>query len=143
MRDLSCLDDESFDIVYGPAVCYVPDTRQVYSEVARILRLDGVFRMDFGQPAVHFITWDGDGYRVSKPYFEKIDRREDGAIEFRRYIDEIFNGLIDAGMSIRHVMDLFRYEKPDPQAPSGSWLHEASYIGGHFVIVATKEHGKI
>lgn len=140
MRDLSCLDDESFDIVYGTAICYVPDTRQVYSEVARILRLGGVFRMDFGQPAVHFITWDGDGYRVSKPYFEKIDRREDGAIEFRHYMDDIFNGLIDTGMSIRHVMDLSRYEKPDPQALPGSWAHEAPYIGGHFVIVATRDH---
>ena len=140
MRDLSCLDDESFDMVYGTGICYVPDTRQVYSEVARILRLGGVFRIDFGQPAVHFMTWDGDGYRVDKPYFEKINRREDGAIEFRHYMDDIFNGLIDAGMSIRHVMDLSRHKKPNLQALPGSWVHEEPYIGGHFVIVA-KKHG--
>ena len=139
MRDLSCLGDESFDMVYGTAICYVPDIQQVYSEVARILRQDGVFRVDFGQPAVHFMVWDGDGYRVTRPYFERTDRREDGAIEFRHYMDDIFNGLIDAGLSIQQVVDLSRSKRPDPQAPPGSWTHESSYIGGHFVIVAKKE----
>ena len=139
MRDLSCLDDESFDMVYGTAICYVPDTRQVYSEVARVLRPGGVFRVDFRQPALHFMAWDGDGYRVTRPYFEKIDRREDGAIEFRHYMDDIFNGLIDVGLSIRQVEDLSRNKKPDLQAPPGSWGHEESYIGGGFVIVATKD----
>jgi SAM-dependent methyltransferase len=139
MRDLSCLDDESFDMVYGTAICYVPDIQQVYSEVARVLRQDGVFRVDFGQPAVHFMAWDGDGYRITRPYFQKINRREDGAIEFRHYMDDIFNGLIDAGLSIQQVVDLSRNEKPDPQAPPGSWTHESAYIGGHFVIVAKKE----
>jgi len=138
MRDLSCLDDESFDMVYGTALCYVPDARQVYSEVARVLRQDGIFRVDFHQPAVHFMTWDGDGYRITKPYFEKIDRREDGAIEFRHYMDDIFNGIIDAGMSIRQVVDLSRNRKPDSQAAPGSWAHENSYIGGAFVIVAAQ-----
>jgi SAM-dependent methyltransferase len=139
MRDLSCLEDESFDMVYGTAICYVPDIQQVYSEVARVLRRDGIFRVDFGQPAVHFMAWDGDGYRITRPYFEKIDRREDGAIEFRHYMDDIFNGIIHAGLSIRQVVDLSRNEKPAPQAPPGSWTHESSYIGGHFVIVAKKE----
>jgi SAM-dependent methyltransferase len=139
MRDLSGLDDDSFDIVYGTATCYVPDIQQVYSEVARVLRQDGIFRMDFAQPAVHFIAWDGDGYRITKPYFESIDRREDGAIEFRHYMDDIFNGLIDVGLSIRQVVDLSRNEKPDPHAPPGSWEHEESYIGGRFVIVAVKD----
>ncbi len=139
MRDLSCLDGESFDMVYGTAICYVPNTRQVYSEVARVLRQDGVFRVDFRQPAVHFVAWDGDGYRVSKPYFERVHRREDGAIEFRHYMDDIFNGLVDVGLSIRQVVDLSRNKRPDPQAPPESWTHEESYIGGIFVIVAKKE----
>lgn len=139
MRDLSCLEDESFDMVYGTAICYVPDIQQVYSEVARVLRRDGVFRVDFGQPAVHFMAWDGDRYCITRPYFERADRREDGAIEFRHYMDDIFNGLLDAGLSIQQVVDLSRSKEPDPQAPPGSWTHESSYIGGHFVIVAKKE----
>ena len=139
MRDLSRLNDESFDMVYGTAICYVPDIQQVYSEVARVLRQDGVYRVDFGQPAVHFMEWDRNAYRVTEPYCEKTDRREDGAIEFRHYMDDIFNGLIDVGLSIRQVVDLSRNKKPDPQAPPGDWTHEESYIGGIFVIVATKD----
>ena len=138
MRDLSCLVDESFDIVYGTAICYVPDIDKVYSEIARILRQGGVFRIDFHQPAVHFVAWDGDSYKITKPYFEKVDQREDGAIEFRHYMDDIFNGLIDVGLSIRQVVDLSRNKKPSPEAISGSWTHEEPYIGGEFVIVATK-----
>jgi SAM-dependent methyltransferase len=139
MRDLSRLDDESFDTVYGTAICYVPDIRQVYSEVARVLRPDGVFRVDFGQPAVHFVAWDGGGYRIAEPYFQKINRREDGAIEFRHYMDDIFNGLADAGLSIRQVVDLSRNKKPDTQALPGSWTHQEAYVGGGFIIVATKD----
>ena len=41
MRDLSCLGDKSFDLVYGTGMCYVPDVKQVYSEVARVLRTGG------------------------------------------------------------------------------------------------------
>jgi len=139
MRDLSCLEDESFDIVYGTAMCYVPDTREVYSEAARVLRPNGVFRMDFGQPAIHFAAWDRGGYRIAKPYCEKVHRREDGAIEFRHYMDDIFNGLSDVGLSLRQVVDLARDKTPDPQALPGSWAHESAYVGGGFVIVATKD----
>lgn len=139
MRDLSCLDADSFDIVYGTATCYVPDTKQVYSEVARVLRQNGIFRVDFGQPAIHFIGWDGKDYRITEPYCQKINRREDGAIEFRHYMDDIFNGLIEVDLSIRQVVDLSRNKKPDTQATPGTWVHEEPYIGGIFVIVARKD----
>ncbi len=138
MRDLSMLDDESFDIVYGTALCYIPDVRQVYAEVARVLRSGGLYRTDWRQPAVHFVAWDGDSYRIVKPYSERIDRREDGAIEFRHYMDDIFNGLIEVGLAIRRVEDISRTVPPDTQAPAGSWDHERAYIGGEFVIVAQK-----
>ena len=139
MRDLSCLDDDSFDLIYGTAICYVPDIHKVYSEIARTLKQGGIFRMDFHQPAVHFIKWDGNGYQIAKPYFEHIDRREDGAIEFRHYMDDIFNGLIEMGLSIRQVVDISRNNKPDPKAIPGTWDHEEPYVGGNFVIVAKKE----
>ena len=138
MRDLSPLGDESFDIVYGTAMCYVPNAQQVYREVARVLRTGGLYRSDWHQPALQFVTWDGNGYRVAKPYAEKIDRREDGGIEFRHYMDDILNGLLEVGLSIRQVEDLSRHVKPDSQAPEGSWAHERTYFGGEFVVVAQK-----
>ncbi len=140
MRDLSPLDDESFDIVYGTALGDVPDIQQVYSEVARVLRPDGLYRSDWRQPALQFVAWDGNGYRVTQPYFERIDQREDGGIEFRHHMDDIFNGLIELGLSIRQVEDLSRHVRPDRQVPPGSWRHERAYFGGEFVVVARKEH---
>jgi SAM-dependent methyltransferase len=138
MRDLSPLDDESFDIVYGTAVCYVPDAREVYRQVARVLKTGGLYRTDWGQPAIHFAAWDGSGYRIAKPYIDRVDRREDGGIEFRHYIDDIFNGLLEVGLLIRQVEDLSRHVKPDSDAPPGTWAHEQTYVGGRFVVVAQK-----
>ncbi|MCD6290446.1 MAG: class I SAM-dependent methyltransferase [Anaerolineae bacterium] len=138
MRDLSMLDDESFDLVYGTAICYVPDARQVYSEVARVLRSGGLYRTDWRQPALHFVAWDGEGYRITRPYSESGNPRNDGAIEFRHYMDDIFNGLIEVGLSIQQVEDISRAVLPNPQASPGSWDHERAYVGGEFVIVARK-----
>jgi len=38
MRDLSCFAPASFDVVYGTTPCYVPSIREVYEQVARVLR---------------------------------------------------------------------------------------------------------
>ena len=141
MRDLSVLADGSFDLVYGTAICYVPDIRQVYSEVARILRPGGLYRTDWGQPAIHFVSWDGNGYYVTQPYCQNLDRRDDGAIEFRHYMDDIFNGLLEVDFLIRQVEDLSRHMQPDPQAEPGSWTHQDVYFGGRFVVVAQKQVG--
>lgn len=108
MRDLSCLNANSFDLVFqANSTAYVPDIRQVYSEVSRVLRLHGTYRVDNGNPAIFSVKWDGAKYEISDPYSEKIKNREDGGIEFRHYMDDIFNGLLDSGFSIQRV-----YEEP-------------------------------
>jgi ubiquinone/menaquinone biosynthesis C-methylase UbiE len=138
MRDLSMLTDASFDLVYNTALCYVPDICRVYSESARVLRPGGKYRTDFWQPAVDFVQWDGEAYQVARPYHEQVLRREDGAIEFRHYMDDIFEGLLQAGLSIEQVKDLSRDRAPDPRATPGTWRHERFYVGGQFVVVASK-----
>jgi SAM-dependent methyltransferase len=139
MRDLSCLPDRAFDLVYGTGLTYVPDVRQVYAGVARVLRTGGLFRVDFGQPAVYFTAWDGTGYRIARSYAERVNRRADGAIEFRHYMDDIFNGLLELGLSIQRVCEAPYYEHLDPEAPPGSWSHEQAYVAGRFAIVARKD----
>jgi SAM-dependent methyltransferase len=139
MRDLSCLPDQAFDLVYGTALCYIPDVHQVYAGIARVLRTGGLFRVNTGQPAVHFVAWDGAGYRITKPYAERVDRRADGAIEFRHTMDDLFSGLIDRGLSIQRVCEAPYYRRLDPNAPPGSWTHERAYVAGEFAIVARKE----
>ena len=116
MRDLSCIGDGSIDLVYQAAsLCYVPHVREVYAEVSRVLRNGGLYRAQHQQPAIHFVGSDGEGYRITKPYAERVLRREDGGIEFRHYMDDIFGGLVDAGLSLRQVVDVGRHREPDPR----------------------------
>jgi len=140
MRDLSCLDDNSFDLVYqAPSMCYIPDVHQVYSEIARVLRPHGTYRFVIGNPATFSVNWNGKQYCISAPYSEKVQQREDGGIEFRHYMDDIFNGLLDSGFSIRRVHESPYFRLQDSEAPAGSWNHERAYIAGGFVILARKE----
>ena len=139
MRDLSFFDDGCFDLVYqAPSLCYVPDLREVYAGVSRVLRSGGLYRAQFHQPAIFFAGWDAEGYRITEPYIERVQRRDDGGIEFRHYMDDIFGGLVDAGLLLRQVVDRGRHREPDRDAPPGSWEHQDSYVGGGFVIVAAK-----
>jgi len=139
MRDLSCLEDETFDYVQGGFTCYVPDVREVYSEVARVLRQGGVYASAHEDPGLHFVEWDGEAYRITRPFAEKIEHREDGGIEFRHYMNDIFNGLIEAGFSIQRVHEFPHYKPPDPMALPGSWSHQQTYFAGSgFTVVAEK-----
>ena len=147
MRDLSCLTDESFDLVYqGNSMAWIPDVRQVYSGVVRVLRTGGVYRVDFTNPGMEFVdcsSWDGEGYCITVPYAvtEKILRPDkDGpdSIQFRHYMGDIFNGLLEVGLSIQQVQDSPHYFRQNAEARPGSWDHSLMYLGG-FAIVAKKE----
>jgi SAM-dependent methyltransferase len=137
MRDLSCLGAEAFDLVYqGPSMSWVPDVREVYAGVARVLRPGGLYRVDFGNPATHFLEWDGEAYRITAPYTERVYRHETGAYDYRHYYSDIFGGLLDEGFRIEQVED-HPWSTPDPDAEPGSWAHEMAYNVG-FVILASK-----
>jgi SAM-dependent methyltransferase len=139
MRDLSVIDDESFDLVYqAPSMAYVPEVRPVYTEVARLLRTGGLYWVEFTNPATEFVDcedWDGTGYRITRPYTERTRRRVDGAIEFRHYLSDIFNGLLAVGLSIQQVEEAPHFQQQNPQAHPASWEHWRTYITG-FAIVA-------
>jgi ubiquinone/menaquinone biosynthesis C-methylase UbiE len=139
MRDLSCLGNASFHLVYGTGMSYIPEVKQVYSEVARVLRTGGKYRVDFTNPATEFVDsqdWDGKGYRITKPYTERIRRNKDGPTEFRHTLSSIFNELLATGLSIEHVQEA-PYYKQRTQAAPGSWHHWQTYVTG-FAIVAKK-----
>jgi SAM-dependent methyltransferase len=140
MRDLSELEEESFDLVWATAMAYVPDCREVYAQVARVLRPHGLYRVDFTNPAVEFAheEWDGVGYRIVRPYAEKVRHTPGEAIEFRHYLRDIFGGLLAAGFSIQRVEEEPGFEEEDPAATPGSWEHSGRYLVG-FVMVARKE----
>ena len=137
MRDLSAIDDASYDLIYqGPSMSWVPSVHEIYRGVSRIIRPGGQYRVDFGNPANHFWEWDGEFYRVTGPYSERVYRYPDGAYDFRHYLSDIFNGLVDNGFQIERVEER-SWTQPDINATPGSWTHQMAY-NVSFAIVAKK-----
>ena len=138
IRDLSAIEDASYDLIYqGPSMSWVPSVHEIYRGVSRIIRPGGRYRVDFGNPANHSLEWDGEFYRVTEPYSERIYRYPDGAFDFRHYLGDIFNGLVDNGFLIERVEER-AWTLPDIAATPGSWAHEMAY-NVSFAIVAKKE----
>lgn len=141
MRDLSVLADGTFDLVYqANSVAYVPDLDTVYGEVGRILKPGGRYRVCVSQPAVHAVAWNGEAYGITQPYAQRVFPRANGlGVEFRHTMDELFNGLLDAGMSIARVHEApYAFHREYQEAPPGSWDHERAHVAGEFVIIAEK-----
>lgn len=145
MGDLSSLKANSVDLVYqAPSMCYVSDVKRVYTEVARVLRKRGLYRVDASNPLAQFIdesSWDGNGYRVSVPYAVKEKKRavDKNVIEYRHTLEDAFNGLLENGFNVEYVQespsDLYHTGTPIP----GTWEHSELYLPGSFVILARKK----
>ena len=106
-----------------------------------MLRTNGIYRADFMNPYTEFVDptdWDGVGYRITKPYAQRERHRPDGAMEFRNYLGEVFNGLIDLGFSIQRVF-ASPGKLPSPKDRFGSYRHWGAFISGGYTILAEKE----
>ena len=141
MRDLSDLADDSFDLVYGTGTCYIPYVHEVFVGVARVLRTEGLYRADFMNPYTEFVDdtdWDGVGYRITRPYAQRERCRPDSMLEFRNYLDEVFNGLLDTGFSIQRVFAAPR-TLPSSKEQPGSYRHWAAFIHGGYTVLARQK----
>lgn len=156
MRDLSIFPENSFDIIYQAiSMIYVPNVREVYREVFRILKPNGLYRVGHLNPAtypVHFTGerngWDGIGYRITEPYRGgAIKKRDDGTEtmtegeitgEFRHLFSDIFNGLLEVGFTILGVWEAARHLFHNNQADPGSEEHKRNVIGDRFCILVRK-----
>ena len=144
MNDLSALKKDSFDLVYqAPSMAYVPDVKKVYKEVSRVLKQEGIYRVDAENPLTYGLdekSWDGKGYRISVPYSikEKVRSKDEEVLEFRHTLSEVFNGLIKTGFKIEKVeempKDLYQNGKPK----LNTWEHLLLYAPGSFAIVCRK-----
>jgi SAM-dependent methyltransferase len=157
MRDLSAFEAESFDLVYQSiSICFVPDVREVYAEVHRVLRPGGYYYVAHCNPATYPVCfaggvngWDGVGYRIAEPFgggpiLVDEEGRENMTIgepigEYRHLLTDIFGGLIEQGFVISDVSD-----RDNPQAPAvtevapGSDEHCASIVSEYFGILCSK-----
>ena len=140
MLDLGLLYGSDFDLVYQPvSACYVPDVRQLYLEVSRVLRPGGWYRVEHWNPAQIQLAeggaWSGEGYRIVHP--QRSDRpvvwsgTQAGPEEpptcwhYVHPLHDLIGGLCDAGFEI------LRFEESgagDPAAEPGSQQHLAAYL---------------
>ena len=141
MRDLSRFPDGSFDIVCHPySVNFVPEIEVVIREVARVLRVGGIYTFAMANPFAAGIgigDWNGEGYVLRRPYidgaryeFEDEDWVHSSEvdvpapIEFRHTLGKTVAALADVGLL------LFRLEEAALRSTGafGTWDHLKSVI---------------
>jgi len=119
MRDLSEFPDEAFHRVYQPiSTLFIPDLREVYREVVRVLKPGGLYFSDYAVPLLYMAEnkgWDGKGYSlyITEPYVRgAILETEDERLnftngksfsEFHHLLSDIINGLVTNGLRIYRV----------------------------------------
>jgi ubiquinone/menaquinone biosynthesis C-methylase UbiE len=157
MRDLSVFADECFDLVFQEvSIVFVPDVREVYREVHRVLRPGGSYFVDHCNPAT-FPTcfeggdngWDGTAYRIAEPYIggpilktasgtENMTEGEPIG-EYRHLLIDIFGGLTELEFHIQEVAESPRHLVGGVVGEPGSHDHHNSIVAQYFRIVSVKE----
>jgi len=157
MRDLSEFPESHFARVYQPiSTLFVPNLREVYSGVVRVLRPGGLYFADYAVPLLYMAEhkgWDGTGYTlyVTEPYIrgailetkeEKLNFSQGASYsEFHHLLSDIVNGLIAEGLKVRGV-----WENPRPDAGPpieelelGSEVHQERYTPYGLSVVSERE----
>lgn len=156
MRDLSVFDDASFDLIYQPiSITFVPDVKEVYREVHRVLRPGGVYSVHHCNPSTYptsFVGgangWDGEGYRIAEPYMGgpilvDSDGRENMTCgepigEYRHLLRDIFGGLLELGFQITEVLEDPRHLRGGISGEPGSYEHSLDIIAEYFSVTCMK-----
>jgi SAM-dependent methyltransferase len=145
MRDLSGLEANTYDLVYQAiSMCFVPDVREVYTEVARVVKPGGMYRVGHCNPATQIVdetSWDGEGYSIACIYGAgRID--DPDTFEFRHLLQDIFNGLVECGFVIRGVWEDPRHLCRQRTGEPGTYDHMLGFVQQHFAVVAERAKAK-
>jgi ubiquinone/menaquinone biosynthesis C-methylase UbiE len=155
MRDLSRFEKASFDIVnHAYSLNFVPDAAEVFRQVARVLRIGGIYHFGCANPFVMGVEqkdWNGEGYILKEPYIggarisyddqnwvynRETHEKVPNSIEYRHTLSNIFNGLIKNGFVISHVSDNSDMD-PDENVEPASWDHFVAFAPPWLHIWAT------
>ena len=157
MRNLDCFAAVSFDIVIHPySLNFVPDATEVFRQVARILRIGGLYRFNCANPFIMGMeqnSWNGEGYVLKRAYIpgeeityndqdwvydKNVNEPIPNPIEYRHTLSNLINGLISSGFTILSVSDQSDMY-PDKDAEPASWDHFVSFIPPWLSFLAKKE----
>ena len=116
MDDLSCIDDQAFDIVHQPvSTCYVPDVTTVYAEVGRVLRDNGIYISQHKQPTSLQISHRNERHQfvIGVEYYHEgpLPRqrdesyRETAATEYLHRLEDLVGGLCRNGFVIEDLRE--------------------------------------
>jgi 2-polyprenyl-3-methyl-5-hydroxy-6-metoxy-1,4-benzoquinol methylase len=159
MRDLSSLNESSFDVVWHPySLNFVPDVHEVFRQVARVLRKGGVYRFNCANPAFMGIRgsdWTGRGYLITLPYIDRAEivYPDQGWVfrgtppfqpippckEYRHTINTIVRGLIESGFAIMSLTEE-NFGTPDSESAPGTPEHLSAFAPP-WLIFWTKKDG--
>lgn len=152
MDDLHMVNAESFDIVIQPvSSCYVQDVKTVYQEVARVLKIGGLYLSQHKQPNAlqANLNWTEEGgYAVGKPLYDGQQAvnpeslhpfRESGVNEFIHSLDSLLGGLCQSGF---HIEDFQEPSRGDMWAAKNSFEHRSHYLPPYLKIKARKQSRK-
>lgn len=156
MRDLSALDADAFDVVsHSYSLNFVPDSRAVFREVARVLRAGGLYRFMCANPFVMGVStksWDGRGYTLIEPYVEGAtiegvdeewvyEREGHEGIrpprEYRHGLATLVAGLFENGLQVERASE-DESMRPDPRAEPGTWDHFMHYVRPWLTFLARR-----
>lgn len=149
MEDLSIFPNAYFDLVVQPvSTCYVPDIIQVYREVAKILKPEGLYISQHKQPVSLQASPSpiASGYLIMEPYYRSgplapaaspgSQHREYGTLEFLHRWESMIGGLCRQGFTIE---DLLEPRHADPNAPLNSFQRRSHYIPPYVLIKARRK----
>jgi SAM-dependent methyltransferase len=156
MRNLSRFTPDSFDIVWqAHSINFVPNVREVYQQVARVLKTGGVYRLHCTNPFTHTIIddkWNGEGYLLKDAYvdgeieypdphwdvtgYDGENQKIAGPRQFRHTLSTLVNGLIENGFTINGLWEDTSYQT-DPEP--GSWDHFKSIAAPWITFLSTYE----
>lgn len=142
MRDLSVFDSDAFDIVSQPySLNFVPDCREVFAQVARVIKRGGLYSFWAANPFASGLgtnSWNGTAYQVNSLYEQgqktqyqdeawvfpssSLTAKPPGPQEYRQLLSTIVNGLIGEGFDLLHINEETGHPATN-EVVAGEWNH--------------------
>ncbi|MEQ1902723.1 MAG: class I SAM-dependent methyltransferase [Pirellulaceae bacterium] len=147
MDDLSMLSDAQFDLVIHPvSTCYIANPIQVFGEVARVTRSNGLYVSQHKQPTSLQLSLQPQHsqYVLTRPYYQDAPLepessgnlvREPATYEFIHRWETILGGICRAGFVVEDVIEPFH---ADPAARPGTFEHRSAFAAPYVRIKARR-----